>query len=204
MENPRNWVSGRIWGGGGCVRPARFVRSGRRRCAAGRRSASRDEAAPPQRPPRFVGRRNPAFRRFPARKPAPGRFRPPTQPRVPPASAGPLADSAGVPAESRGPAGAGRARPQRDDWRVAGARGARDFLKGFPSFPPLAGAKSPIFPLRGSLTWAHCTMRELPVRFSGPDFCANGMYLLPLCVRESPPLPPCSAGPKNTLNTKQF
>ena len=30
---------------------------------------------------------------------------------VPPASAGPLADSAGVAAESRGPAGAGRARP---------------------------------------------------------------------------------------------
>ena len=39
---------------------------------------------------------------------------------VPPASAGPLAESAGAPAESRGPAGVGRARPQRDDWRVAG------------------------------------------------------------------------------------
>ncbi len=34
-------------------------------------------------------------------------------------------DSAGVPAESRGPAGVGRARPQRDDWRVAGVQGAR-------------------------------------------------------------------------------
>ncbi len=89
--------------GGGFVRPAGFARSGRRRRVAGRRSASRDEAAP-----RCVRRGSsadakPAFRRFPARKPAPGRFRPPTQPRVPPASAGPLADSAGVPAESCGP-----------------------------------------------------------------------------------------------------
>ena len=102
-------------------------------------------------PPRFVRRRNPALRRFPARKPAPGRFRPPTQPRVPPASAGPLADSAGVPAESCGPdytcffVAGGRAHSCRAQRRPGEkvSMTTRVFSHCGRPCPPFAAAKAP-------------------------------------------------------------
>ena len=148
-----------------------------------RPATQRPPAAPaavrrPTQSPRSAG-----FRRGKPRRGASVRRRSPACRRLPPGLARTPPGSLRNPADRRE---LGARAPQRDDWRVAGARGARDFLKGFSNFPPLAGAKTPIF----SRTWAHCTMRQLPVRFPGPVFFANGRYFSLLCVRGSPPPSP--------------
>ena len=162
-----------------------------------------------KRPPRCVRRgssadatpRSAGFRRGNPRRGASVRRRSPACRRLPPGLSRTPPGSLRNPADRR-ELGARAPSVTIGAWRELGARAIS--LRDFQVFPPWLEPNPRFFPSGGHLPGRIVQCGNYPCVFRCLIFAQmGGTFCLCACARAPPP-PPCSAGPKNTLNTKQF